>query len=57
MAFQALNHASFSIPQEVLKAFADQPKLRDQIAAFICTYANIRTPEKRRVATNNWREQ
>jgi len=36
MAFQALNHANIPIPKEVLEAFADHPKLRDQIAAFIC---------------------
>jgi hypothetical protein len=41
MTFQALNHANTLIPQEVLGAFADQPKLRDQIAAFIGMESNI----------------
>jgi hypothetical protein len=43
MAFQALNYANAPIPQGVLEAFADQPKLRDQIAAFIGMNSNIRT--------------
>jgi len=42
MAFQALNHANTPIPQEVIEAFTDQPKLRDQIAAFIGRESNIR---------------
>jgi hypothetical protein len=42
MAFQALNHTNVPIPKEVLEAFADQPKLGEQITAFICTESNIR---------------
>jgi hypothetical protein len=41
MAFQALNHTNVPIPKEVLEAFADQPKLGEQITAFICTESNI----------------
>jgi len=37
MAFQALNHSAPIIPQEILDAFAEQPKLKDQISGFICT--------------------
>jgi len=41
MAFQALNHSNTIIPQKVLEAFSDQPKLRDQVAAFIGMENNI----------------
>lgn len=41
MAFQALNHSNALIPQEIFEAFADQPKLKDQIATFICMKSNI----------------
>lgn len=42
MAFQALNHSTSAIPQEILDAFSDQPKLKDQISWFICMFSTLR---------------